>query len=126
MSFLGRKRKFPFFVNVDSVFTKENAHMTNAAEIENLSKDYGKLHALNNIMLNVPEGTIHGLIGPNGAGKTTLIKALVGAVKPTAGSIKVLGFERSCSCLSFRLNTWNFAWKAYSGLHCPGQATQRQ
>ena len=63
--------------------------MTNAVEIENLSKDYGKLHALNNIMLNVPEGTIYGLVGPNGSGKTTLIKVLVGAVKPTAGSVKV-------------------------------------
>ena len=65
----------------------------NAVEIENLSKDYGKLHALNNIMLNVPEGTIYGLVGPNGAGKTTLIKVLVGALKPTAGSVKVLGLD---------------------------------
>jgi ABC-2 type transport system ATP-binding protein len=67
--------------------------MTNAVEIENLSKYYGKLRALNNIMLAVPEGTIYGLVGPNGAGKTTLIKALVGALKPTAGSVKVLGLD---------------------------------
>ncbi|MBI4723153.1 MAG: ABC transporter ATP-binding protein [Candidatus Stahlbacteria bacterium] len=67
--------------------------MTNAVEIENLCKKYGKLHALNNIILNVPEGTIYGLIGPNGAGKTTLIKALVGALKPTGGSVKVLGLD---------------------------------
>lgn len=67
--------------------------MTNAVEIRNLYKDYGKLVALNNIMLNVQEGTIYGLIGPNGAGKTTLIKALVGALKPTTGSVKVLGLD---------------------------------
>lgn len=67
--------------------------MKNAVEITNLSKDYGKLRALNNIMLRVPEGTIYGLVGPNGAGKTTLIKALVGALKPTDGSIKVIGLD---------------------------------
>lgn len=67
--------------------------MTNAVEIKNISKDYGKLRALNNISLMVPEGTIYGLIGPNGAGKTTLIKALVGALQPTRGSLKVLGFD---------------------------------
>lgn len=67
--------------------------MANAVDIENLSKDYGKLRALNNIMLNVPPGTIYGLIGPNGAGKTTLIKTLVGAVKQDNGSVKVLGLD---------------------------------
>ena len=67
--------------------------MQNAVEIDNLSKDYGKLHALNNIRLNVPEGTIYGLIGPNGAGKTTLIKTLVGALKPTSGTVSVLGLD---------------------------------
>jgi ABC-2 type transport system ATP-binding protein len=67
--------------------------MTNAVEIKNLFKDYGKLRALNDIMLNVPEGAIYGLVGPNGAGKTTLIKTLVGALKPTKGQVKVLGLD---------------------------------
>jgi ABC-2 type transport system ATP-binding protein len=67
--------------------------MTNAVEIKNLYKDYGKLRALNNILLNVPEGTIYGLIGPNGAGKTTLIKTLVGTIRPTNGNVKVLGLD---------------------------------
>lgn len=67
--------------------------MTNAVDIEGLSKDYSKLKALNNITLHVPEGTIYGLVGPNGAGKTTLIKMLVGALKPTSGSVKVLGLD---------------------------------
>jgi ABC-2 type transport system ATP-binding protein len=67
--------------------------MINAVEIVNLYKNYGKLHALTNIMLNVPEGTIYGLVGPNGAGKTTLIKTLVGTLKPTTGNVKVLGLD---------------------------------
>src|SRR6185295_8190323 len=67
--------------------------MTSAVEIENLVKDYGEIRALNNVLLNVPEGSIYGLIGPNGAGKTTLLKALVGALKPTSGMVKVLGLN---------------------------------
>lgn len=67
--------------------------MTEAVEINNLDKDYGKLCALKNIMLNVPKGTIYGLVGPNGAGKTTLIKALLGVLRPTAGTIKILGLD---------------------------------
>ncbi|MBI3501469.1 MAG: ABC transporter ATP-binding protein [Bacteroidetes bacterium] len=65
----------------------------NAVEIKSLSKSYGKLRALNNVNLDVPEGTIYGLVGPNGAGKTTLIKALVGSLRPTDGSSKVLGLD---------------------------------
>lgn len=61
--------------------------------IKNISKKYGKLSALKNVNLDVPEGTIYGLVGPNGAGKTTLIKALVGALKPTEGNAKVLGLN---------------------------------
>ena len=67
--------------------------MINAVEIKNLFKDYGKLRALDNIILNVPEGAIYGLVGPNGAGKTTLIKTLVGTLKPTKGQVKVLGLD---------------------------------
>ncbi|MBA3706847.1 MAG: ABC transporter ATP-binding protein [Bacteroidetes bacterium] len=65
----------------------------NAIEIVNLSKNYGKLSALNNMSLAVPQGTIYGLVGPNGAGKTTLIKALVGSLRPSSGSLKVLGLD---------------------------------
>lgn len=67
--------------------------MTNAVEIDSLSKDYGKIRALDNIILNVPEGSIYGLVGPNGAGKTTLIKTLVGTLKPTKGQVRVLGLD---------------------------------
>ncbi len=63
----------------------------NAVDIQGLSKSYGKTFVLKNISMLVPQGTIYGLIGPNGAGKTTLIKAMVGALKPNAGTILVLG-----------------------------------
>jgi ABC-2 type transport system ATP-binding protein len=65
----------------------------NAIEIVSLSKNYGKLHALKNMNLDVPVGTIYGLVGPNGAGKTTLIKTLVGSLRPSSGFVKVLGLD---------------------------------
>lgn len=65
----------------------------NAIEIHNLSKLYGKFKALQDVELTVQQGTIFGLLGPNGAGKTTLIKAIAGALRPTTGTIKVLGLD---------------------------------
>jgi len=65
----------------------------NAIEIVNLSKNYGRIAALNNMSLNVPKGSIYGLVGPNGSGKTTLIKALIGSLRPNSGSVKVLGLD---------------------------------
>lgn len=52
--------------------------MTNIITAKNLSKNYGKFKALDNINLEIGKGKIVGLIGPNGAGKTTLLKALLG------------------------------------------------
>jgi len=64
-----------------------------AVEVKGIRKEYGKVVALDGIDLTVAEGTIFGLVGPNGAGKTTLIKALVGSLRPTAGSVRVMGLE---------------------------------
>jgi len=64
-----------------------------AVEVRELKKIYGKVVALAGVDLAVPQGTIFGLVGPNGAGKTTLIKALVGTLRPTSGSVKVLGLD---------------------------------
>ncbi|MDD5040653.1 MAG: ABC transporter ATP-binding protein [Patescibacteria group bacterium] len=65
----------------------------NAISVQNLSKDYGPVHALQDVSLDIPVGHITGLVGPNGAGKTTFIKALVGALRPTGGSVRVLGMD---------------------------------
>lgn len=64
-----------------------------AVDVSNLRKTYGKVVALDGVDLQVSGGTTFGLVGPNGAGKTTLIKALVGSLKPTAGAVKVLGYD---------------------------------
>ena len=61
--------------------------------IISLKKTYGNIHALRGIYLQIPEGKIYGLIGPNGSGKTTLIKSIVGAIKPSSGSISVCGMD---------------------------------
>ncbi len=55
--------------------------------VENVSKRFGGLLAVNDACLTVPEGTITGLIGPNGAGKTTLFTIIAGFTQPTAGRV---------------------------------------
>jgi ABC-2 type transport system ATP-binding protein len=59
--------------------------------ISGLVKNYGKVKALRGVDLTIESGRIYGLLGPNGSGKSTLIKSIVGAVKPTAGRVSVLG-----------------------------------
>jgi len=67
--------------------------MDNAIEIENLSKMFGDLKAVDGISLCIREGEFFGLLGPNGSGKTTMIKLLTGQLKPTAGSARVLELD---------------------------------
>lgn len=64
----------------------------NAIYTENLTKSYGeKVNALEDLCLDVEEGTVFGFLGPNGAGKTTTVKLLTGLLVPTAGTCFVLG-----------------------------------
>jgi ABC-2 type transport system ATP-binding protein len=62
-------------------------------ETTDLTKCFGSLTAVNKLYLQVQKNTVHGFLGPNGAGKTTTIKILVGLLKPTTGSVRVLGQE---------------------------------
>jgi ABC-2 type transport system ATP-binding protein len=64
-----------------------------AVEVSLLTKKYGKIEALRGVDLRVSKGAVFGLVGPNGAGKTTLIKALVGALRPSEGEVRVLGLN---------------------------------
>lgn len=57
--------------------------------IEQLTKNYGTLLALDKVSLNIDSGEIFGLLGPNGAGKSTLLKTLVGILRPTSGTVKI-------------------------------------
>jgi len=68
--------------------------MSNAViRIENLTKRYGLVTALDDISLEVERGTIFGLLGPNGAGKTTAVKILTTLVRPDGGKIEVVGTD---------------------------------
>ena len=62
-----------------------------AITTQRLSKHYATLRAVDGIDLQVKKGEIYGLLGPNGSGKTTLIRLLTGILKPTRGTIYVLG-----------------------------------
>ena len=62
-----------------------------AVQTSGLTKHYGKVTALNDCTVTVPEGRISALIGPNGAGKTTLLRLLAGMARPTAGEMTVNG-----------------------------------
>ncbi|MGD9142440.1 MAG: ABC transporter ATP-binding protein [Dehalococcoidia bacterium] len=57
-----------------------------AIRTENLSKHYGKIIALDNLNLEVPDNAVFGFLGPNGAGKTTTVKLLTGFSRPTSGT----------------------------------------
>jgi len=61
--------------------------------IENVSKEFGSLRAVDSVDLRIPQGTLFGLLGPNGSGKTTMIKMLTGQMRPTKGSIVVSGID---------------------------------
>ncbi len=63
----------------------------NALEVKNISKRYGEKVALENVSLEIPEGSIYGLLGPNGAGKTTLIRILNEIIYPDSGEIIMEG-----------------------------------
>jgi ABC-2 type transport system ATP-binding protein len=65
--------------------------MSFAIETNGLSKSFGQVRAVDSVNLRVKQGEIYGFIGLNGAGKTTTIRALLGMIRPSAGSVKVLG-----------------------------------
>src|SRR5205085_7408275 len=68
-----------------------------AISFQSVSKTYstarGSFQALDSVSFDIQRGEFFGLLGPNGAGKTTLISILAGLVRPTQGSVSVLGHD---------------------------------
>ena len=71
-------------------------------EIQGLTRKFGDFVAVNNLHLQVLQGTIFGFLGPNGAGKSTTIKMLTGILKPSAGDALVDGFSLKTSPIEIK------------------------
>ncbi len=61
--------------------------------LENLSKHYGRVAAVDSLNLEVEPGEIFGFLGPNGAGKTTTIRVMMGILRPTSGRVTLGGYD---------------------------------
>ena len=64
-----------------------------AVETRGLTRDFGTFRAVDGIDLAVPAGSFYGFLGPNGAGKSTTIRCLTGLIRPTSGSMRILGLD---------------------------------
>ena len=88
--------------------------MSELLRCEDLTKQYGKITALDHVSFTLDSGKIIGLLGPNGSGKTTLIKILNGLLTPTSGAVYIEGEQPGPSTKakvaylpdSIYLNTW--------------------
>lgn len=71
-----------------------------AIEIRRLTKDYGRVRAVDGLTLRVDCGQVYGFLGPNGAGKSTTMRVLLGLIRPTRGQAWLLG--RPCASVQAR------------------------
>jgi ABC-type molybdenum transport system ATPase subunit/photorepair protein PhrA len=71
-------------------------------QVFGIRKTYGSTLAVSDVSFEVNEGEIFGLIGPNGAGKTTTMECVEGVRRPDRGTISILGWIRSATCISCR------------------------
>lgn len=67
--------------------------MSEVLQIQNLSKSYGRVKALQDVSFAVPAGSVFGLLGPNGSGKTTTLGIVLGVLRPDSGSYRWFGKE---------------------------------
>jgi ABC-2 type transport system ATP-binding protein len=73
-----------------------------AVEIVDVKRSFGSVRAIDGVSLSVFTGDVVGIVGPNGAGKTTLIDMICGLVRPSAGSVRVLGEDVAVSGAALR------------------------
>ena len=90
---------------IPPVLRGEKTRGNHAICIQNLTRDFDSVRALNNLSLEIPSGSIFGFLGPNGAGKTTTIRLLLGLLEPTSGSAQVLGFDTQTQADQVRAHT---------------------
>ena len=76
-----------------------------AIRVENLTRDFETVRAVDDLSLELPSGIIFGFLGPNGAGKTTTINLLLGLLEPTSGRAEVLGFDTRTQADEVRTRT---------------------
>ena len=71
-------------------------------DVNHLSKSYGSIKAVNDLILSVKKGQVFGFLGPNGAGKSTTIKLLTTLIRPSSGSLSILGIDAISNPLQIR------------------------
>jgi ABC-2 type transport system ATP-binding protein len=72
---------------------KRNVRLADPIVVSALTKRFGSFLAVDDVSFQVHPGEVFGWLGPNGAGKTTTIRMLLGLIKPTAGKIRILGYD---------------------------------
>ena len=77
-----------------------------AIEVTDVVCQFGRIRALAGISLRVMPGMVVGIVGPNGAGKTTLIDVICGLVRPSRGTVRVLGHAVAGAASSRGLSAW--------------------
>jgi ABC-2 type transport system ATP-binding protein len=76
-----------------------------AIQVEGFAKAYGTVQAVKGISFGVAQGEIFGFLGPNGAGKSTTIRAMLDLIRPTAGTIRLLGLDAQRDALAIHRRT---------------------
>jgi ABC-2 type transport system ATP-binding protein len=90
--------------------------------IDKLQKSYGKVQAVRGISMSVERGEIFGFLGPNGAGKTTTIRCMLDVIRPSAGTIRVLGMDAQRDTLALHQRIGYIP----GDVRLPGQMTGKQ
>lgn len=92
--------------------------MSAVIELENLSRSFGQLTAVDHVSFQVARGAIFGLLGPNGSGKSTIIRMLCGVLTPSDGRASVLGFDAATNAeqIKQRIGYMSQKFSLYSDL----------
>jgi ABC-2 type transport system ATP-binding protein len=92
-----------------------------AIETDRLTKRYGTARGIEDLTMEVGRGEVFGFLGPNGAGKTTTIRTLLGLLRPTSGSARVLGHDVTTAGLAVRARIGNLPGEFAFDEHMTGR-----